>query len=202
MRVGFFKRLASFLLDAMPIFFILSLSLTLFVGDMIKSQYPDYDSKAALYQENLDEFSEMLDAYKLQLDENEITIEEYNEIFLELRSDFQNNNEYLYNLMLSYYFNVALFYFISFTVINYFYNLAFKGQTVGRKLMKIELYGRINWYSLFIREVLWKSVFWVFTFLVGIGLDWLLISFTTRKKTIRDYLSNTETRHAGVNYPF
>ena len=202
MRVGFFRRLAAFLLDAMPMMLILSLLLSLFVGDLIKSQYPNYDHKVAIYQENMDEYYDTLNNYKNRLDTNEITIEEYEEMSLDLQVDFTNNNEYFVSIIFAYYVGVSMYFFISFSFINYFYHLIFKGQTVGRKLMKIELYGRINWYTLLLREFLWKSVFWVFTLSTGIAIDFGLIAFTNKKKTIRDYLSDTELRHSGINYPF
>lgn len=202
MRPGLFRRLAAFLLDAMPIILILSLLLGFFVGDLIKSEYPNYDHKVAIYQENMDQYYATLDDYKDQYDEEEITFEEYEVISSNLQADFTSNNEYFINIIFAYYFGVAIYFFISFSVINYFYHLFFKGQTVGRKLMKIELYGKINWYTILLREFLWKSVYWVFTLSTGIAIDIGLIAFTNKKKTIRDYLSETELRHSGTSYPF
>ncbi|MCK5761291.1 MAG: RDD family protein [Candidatus Izimaplasma sp.] len=202
MRVGFFRRIAAFLLDAMPIILILSLLLSLFVGDLLKSSYPNYDHKVAIYQENMDEYYETLNIYKTRLDLEELTTEEYEEMSANLQADFTNNNEYFISIIFAYYVNVAVYFFISFTSISYVYHLYFKGQTVGRKLMKIELFGNINWYTILLREVLWKSVFWLFTFSAGIAIDMTLIAFTSKKKTIRDYLSQTELRHSGTSYPF
>jgi uncharacterized RDD family membrane protein YckC len=202
MRIGFFRRITAFLLDAMPIFMILSLLLSLFVGDLLKSPYPNYDHKVAIYQENMDEYYDTLNTYKIQLDAEELTLEEYEDMSLSLQNDFTNNNEYFISIMFAYYLNVSLYFFISFTLLNYFYHLFLKGQTVGRKLMKIELFGNINWYNILLREVLWKSVFWVFTFSAGIAIDLTLIAFTKKKKTIRDYLSQTELRYSGTSYPF
>lgn len=202
MRIGFFRRLAAFFLDAMPLVMILTLLLSLFVGDLLKSPYPDYDRKVSIYQENMDVYYETLNTYKTQLDAEELTLEEYEEMSLNLQNDFTNNNEYFISIMFAYYLNVALYYFISFTFINYFYHLFLKGQTIGRKMMKIELFGNITWFSILLREVLWKSVYWVFTFSAGIAIDMTLIAFTSKKKTIRDYLSQTELRYSGTSYPF
>ena len=185
MRIGFFRRVTAFLLDAMPIFMILGLLLSLFVGDLLKSPYPNYDHKVAIYQENMDEYYDTLNIYKTRLDAEELTLEEYEDMSLSLQNDFTNNNEYFISIMFAYYLNVALYFFISFTLLNYFYHLFLKGQTVGRKLMKIELFGNINWYNILLREVLWKSVFWVFTFSAGIAIDMTLIAFTKKKKTIK-----------------
>ncbi len=202
MRIGFFRRLTAFLLDAMPILLILSLLLSLFVGDLLKSPYQNYDHNVEVYQKNMDDYYETLNLYKSQLDSNQITLDEYDALSLSLQADFTNNNEYFISIMFAYYINVALYFFISFTIINYFYQLFLKGQTVGRKLMNIELYGEITWFNLLLREVLWKTIFWAFTFSAGIAIDIALIAFTKKRKTIRDYLSQTELRYLGTSYPF
>ena len=202
MRVGFFRRIAAFLLDAMPIMLILSLLLSLFVGSLLKSPYPNYDDDIAIYQTNMDEYYDTLNTYKNQYDAEELTLIEYEEMSATLQADFTTDNEYYISILFAYYMNVAIYFFVSFTFINYFYQLYFKGQTVGRKLMKIELFGSINWDNILLREVLWKSVFWLFTFSAGIAIDMTLIAFTSKKKTIRDYLSQTELRHSGTSYPF
>ena len=69
--------------------------------------------------------------------------------------------------------------------------------------MKIELQGKINWWTLFIREVIWKSFFWVLTlFVFGIILDGALILFTQKKRTLRDIVSGITVNVEGVTYPF
>ena len=148
------------------------------------------------------EYYDILNVYKNRLDTDELTIEEYEEMALDLQVAFTKDNQQYINIIFAYYSAVAIYFFVGFSVINYVYHLIFKGQTVGRKLMKIELYGTINWYTLLLREFLWKSVYWVFTLSTGIAIDLGLIAFTSKKKTIRDYLSYTELRHSGPSYPF
>ena len=115
MRVGFFRRLTAFLLDAMPIIMILSLLLSLFVGDLLKSSYPDYDHKISIYQENMDNYYDTLNTYKTQLDAELLEIEEYEAMALSLQDDFTNNNEYFISIIFAYYLNVAIYFFISFS---------------------------------------------------------------------------------------
>jgi len=202
MRVGFFRRLTAFLVDTMPIILTLSLLLSLFVGDLLKSEYPNYEEDFAIYQENLDVYYTSLTGLGEQRDEETITSEEYTTQSTDLREDFNTVNADYSSMILAYYLNVVLYFFISYSIINYFYNLILKGQTFGRRFMKIELYGKITWFTLLLREFLWKPVFWLFTFSAGIAIDIGLILFTKKKKTIRDYLSDTELRFTGISYPF
>ena len=202
MRVGFFRRLTAFLVDTMPIILTLSLLLSLFVGDLLKSEYPNYEEDFAIYQENLDVYYTSLTGLGEQRDEETITPEEYTTQSTDLREDFNTVNADYSSMILAYYLNVVLYFFISYSIINYFYNLILKGQTFGRRFMKIELYGKITWFTLLLREFLWKPVFWLFTFSAGIAIDIGLILFTKKKKTIRDYLSDTELRFTGISYPF
>ena len=202
MRVGLFRRGISFILDISPIFLVLSLLFSLFVGDMLQSRYDNFDRVQTLYQENRDEYFETADGYREDLNNEVITTAEYEALIQQLTDRFANNNEYLENVIFSYYSDVVVYYFVSYIVIYYFYNLFMKGQTLGRRFMKIELAGKINWWTLLIREFLWKNIFWVFTFTAGIAIDIGLIAFTKKKKTIRDLLSETYLTHEGVNYPF
>ncbi len=203
MRAGVFSRIASFLLDAMPIFLILSLLVSWFVGDLIKDQFDNYEEQSAVYQENMDIYYETLDDYDAQLEAVEITQQEHEDLTLALMDSFNDENRDFVGVMFTYYFNIILFYFVSFNFINYFYHLITKGQTIGRKLMKIELAGRIHWYTLLLRDLLWKTMFWTFTLTAGIAIDFALIAFTAKKKTLRDYLSETQIIVSGTtSYPF
>jgi len=203
MRAGLFSRLASFILDAMPVFLVLSLLVNLFVGDFIKSQYDNYEEQEIVYLENMDVYDETIIEYDTQLDNGEITRDQYDDMSIALIDSFNEDNRDFIGIMFNYYFNIALFFFTSFIFINYFYHLITKGQTIGRKLMRIELAGRINWYTLLLREVLWKTMFWTFTLTIGIVVDVLLIAFSAKKKTVRDYFSETQIIVSGTtSYPF
>jgi len=92
--------------------------------------------------------------------------------------------------------------FLVFGILYTTYQLVLKGKTLGRKLMKIELQGKTNWYNIIIREFFWKHLFWTFTFGLGIILDMGLIVFTSKKKTLRDTFSHTKLAPEGVDYPF
>lgn len=202
MRVGVFRRFASFFLDAMPILLVLGLLLNLFVGDILKSQYPNYDEIAATYQENINDYYLTLDQYLLDLNEETITQEQYDTMIVDLRDTFTLNNEYHESVILANYYSIFIYFLVSYVLISYFYNLITKGQTYGRKIMKLELVGKVNWFSLILREVLWKTLFWVFTLSIGIWVDIALITFTRKKRTFRDMLSETQVVFQGTSYPF
>ena len=202
MRPGFFRRLAAFFIDSMPILMVLSLLLTLFVGDLIKEQHPNFDNEQAIYEVNRADYNEAYQDYEDQLANEEITTQQFDDLTLALGDQFSLENEDFSKMWLSYYFQIIIYFYASYTLIYYFYVLLRKGQTYGRIMMKIELYGKINWFTLLLREFLWKTVFWAFTFSAGIAIDIGMIAFTRKKKTIRDYLSNTELRFTGPNYPF
>ena len=87
-------------------------------------------------------------------------------------------------------------------IIKYMYNLVTKGQTYGLKIMKLVLVGRISWFSLLLRELFWREIFWFFTFGVGIIIDLVMVTFTSKKKTLRDIFSNTQVIDQGTSYPF
>jgi len=200
MRIGVFKRIASYLLDAIPIIFILGLLFSLFVGSLMEPE--NYDSVLAVYEENQTEYFDTLDGYYEDYDNGLITEEELQEKEQLLLDNFLEDNAHLEDVIYTYYTNTVLYYYFGFTVIYFIYILVTKGQTFGRRFLKIQLSGRVTFWTLFLREILWKNIFWTFTFGIGFIIDWLLITFTRKKRTLRDSLTETYLSHAGIDYPF
>jgi uncharacterized RDD family membrane protein YckC len=198
MRVGLWRRLISFVLDAFPIAAIIALLFSWFVGDLLKPA--DYDNLYAQYTEIREEyFSDLEQRY---LDE-ELTYEEYRERYDSLMPSFQRATEEYYPAILKYTTRVVLYHVISFGAIYYIYQVSTKGRTLGRRMMKIELAGKVTAWRLFVREILWKYVFWTITLFVGgIMLDIAMIAFSQKKQTLRDIVSGTYLQYEGMDYPF
>jgi|GEM_PF-1871135 len=109
------------------------------------------------------------------------------------------------------------FHVIGSTIVNYLYQGIARGQTIGRRFLYLRMSGRITWWSLFMREVVWKAYIWIFaiTFInidyFGFALylysifwilDFVLIAFTRSRKTIRDKVTQTKIILDEVVYPF
>lgn len=198
MRVGAFKRIVSFIFDAMPIILILTVLFTLFVGDLLKPD--DYDNIYADYQAiRQDYFGVIEEDYR----NGDITIEEYQRQYDLVIDDFNADTEDHIAVIYVYFVNVLLYHLLSFIVVYFVYVLLTKGRTMGRRLMKIELGGKVTFWRLFLREVLWKSAFWIITFGIGgIVLDIAMISFSRRKLALRDIVSGIYVKYEGIDYPF
>ncbi len=202
MRVSLFKKTMAYLLDAMPIFFILMVLNSLFVAELLKNPYPDYDENYEVYQQNVDDYYGTLDLYYQDLEDEIITQAEYDAQVVTLRDDFLVVNDETETVIYEYFSRLIYFFIISFLVVKYLYNLFTKGQTYGLKLMKLEMVGKINWFSLLLREVFWREVFWIFTFGFGFLLDSIMLTFGKKRKTLRDMFSNTSIIYQGTSYPF
>ncbi|MBN2605038.1 MAG: RDD family protein [Bacilli bacterium] len=202
MRVGFFRRAGAFFIDSIPIIMLLSLLLSFFVGDLLKAQFENFDQISDEYTINVEEYYATLEGYNSDLENEIITQAEYEVLFADLDEQFNTDNIDAQGVILSYYMNVFFYYLISYAIISYFYNLIMKGQTFGRKLFQIELAGKITWYTLLIRELLWKTMFWITTLFFGLVIDAFMISFTKKKKTLRDIFSGTQLIFKGTSYPF
>jgi uncharacterized RDD family membrane protein YckC len=201
MRVGLFRRIASFLLDAVPILVTLSLLFSLFVGDLLKED--GYDDLIVEYQSIVDDYNATIDPYLQQFENDEITEDEYLALIQDDYDQFIEDTNIHTQAMLSYFVRGFFYHFIGFIVIYYAYNLIFKGNTYGRQIMKIELGGKITWWTIFVREIVYKVMFWLITlFIGGILIDMAVIAFSKRGKAPRDFVSNTYIKHKGVDYPF
>lgn len=202
MRVSIFKKIMAYLLDAMPIFMLLMILNTLFVAELLKNPYSDYDAKYEVYQENVDEYYSEIDIYFQDLENEDITQEEYDSQVALLREDFLEVNSETETMIFSYYTRILYYFLISFLVVKYIYNIITKGQTFGLKFMKLEMVGKVNWLSLLLREVFWRELFWIFTFGVGLFIDLIMVTVTKKSKTLRDIFSNTSIIYQGTSYPF
>jgi hypothetical protein len=70
-------------------------------------------------------------------------------------------------------------------------------------MAKIELLGNVNWWTLFVREVIWKFGYWMLLgFIGGIILDIAMISVGAKKRAPRDIVTGITVQHEGVQYPF
>jgi len=198
MRVGAFKRIVSFVFDAMPIVLVATVLFTLFVGDLLKPD--DYDNIYAEYQEIR---STYFDDLEEQYRNAEITLEEYQAEYDLIIDDFNTDTEDHILVIYTYFMYVVIYHVLSFIAIYFAYVVATKGRTLGRRLFKIQLAGKVTVWRLFLREVLWKSGYWIVTFGVGgILLDIAMISFSKRKMTLRDIVSGIYVTYEGVEYPF
>lgn len=202
MRANAPRRIMAFLFDFFIILFVLTLLFRVFGEDLAKSQFDDYDKLFETYQEHLSDYNDRADELALQYVNGVYTEDEYNEIYDQGYDDFYHNNEFYINAQVLFYFNSALFFVVGYMIFDYTQNLITKGRTLGRRSMKIELAGKVTWWTLFLREVMFKTLFWVVTLSAGIAIDFGLIAFTSKKKTMRDYLTETYVVYSGASYPF
>ncbi len=201
MRVGVLRRIGSYLLDAIPIFATLSLLFSFFVGDLIEPE--GHDELVAEFQEITEKYNTMLEPYFEEYEAGTLSEEDYNDIVENHRQYYElETRDHTYGMLL-YYQRVLIYFIASFTLVYYAYNVITKGRTIGRKMMKIELQGKINWWTLLLREVIWKTGYWMLTlFIGGILLDIAMITFTNKKQAPRDFVTGITLKFEGVNYPF
>jgi len=114
-------------------------------------------------------------------------------------------------------YTTIAYHYLGFTLANYIYQGVMRGRTFGRRFVYLSMSGQVNWWSLFMREVIWKCYLWLFaltfidiTLLIPLlfvfpavfFLDFLLIAFTRTRKTIRDRVTHTKIILDDVVYPF
>lgn len=201
MKVGALRRSGAYLLDMVPILAILSLLFSLFVGDLLKPE--NYDVLMDDLVVINDRYNEIVAPYQTQYENEELTIDEYNAIVDPLIEDYNAETTEHMSASLLYLFRTILYYITSSTMLYYIYSVVTKGSTVGRKMMKIELSGNITWFSLFVREVIWKTGYYMMTLYIGgIILDFAMVALSAKKETLRDKVTKIKVKFEGVDYPF
>ena len=204
MNAGLFKRSLAFAIDG-----IIYLSLTFWIFNFIAApiyqrQYDDFEMHWAVYFEVTDMVEEDLIPFQTQYDNNEITYTELLEIRAEIFDSYYQDPQYQesIDIALGYRDFTMLSSILIFILTSYIGVLVLKGQTLGRKLMKLRLVGEVNWFSLLLREVLWKYVFWLITLGIGLIIDVLMVFLSTNHSALRDKLSKTRVVLDDVPYPF
>jgi hypothetical protein len=198
MRVGLFRRTGAFLFDAMPIAVIVSLLFTLWIGDIIKPS--GYDEMYAEYLDIRDDYFGDLD--QMYLDE-ELSLEDYQEQYDALLPQFQAETEDHYAQIVIYMIRVVVYHLIGFTLLYFIYIVATKGRTLGRRMLHIEYGGKVTFWRLLVREVIWKFGYWTITLVIGgILLDAAMIGLSQKKQALRDIVSGIYLKYEGVEYPF
>lgn len=201
MKVGGFKRATSYLVDAMPIIMVLTLLFNWFVGDILKPE--GYDQAQAEYTELQEYYYGFLDPYAELYENEEITMEEYQAEYDNITAYFNLAARDQLAIISQYFVRIILYFVFAFALTYYVYSVLTKGRTVGRRMFKLELGGKITWWRLFVREVVWKVGFWILTFGIGgIILDFAMIGLTRKKLTSRDIISGLYVKYEGVDYPF
>ena len=177
----------------------------------------DYDQIYADYLEVEQIRQDTILDYNTQLDEGLITEDEYWDMREDLSAAFYEDNQDVITPVTQYFAYSMFYYLISINLVYIVYMLGMKGQTLGRRILKIQLFGEVKWYRIIMREFFWKNLLYSFGIIIGIGvnallgvsllllfiiIDMALIQFTKKKRTLRDMFSNTYLTPEGVNYPF
>jgi hypothetical protein len=201
MSASVFKRSMSFLIDTIIIVAIVTFAYRIFAQQLIQNQISDFETLYPAFIEAQIERSNTIQALRDELDSGLITEAEYQSSVLTVDTFYNENFVAETEVFAQYILFNIIYFFSAYLIINYIYQLIFKGQTIGRKTLKIKITGSITWWNLLFREVFWKGLYWMFTFGFGIFLDFILIALTRDKKTIRDYITRSRVIEADSLYP-
>jgi hypothetical protein len=200
MNAGFFKRSLAFIADALLIFMITVFSFQLigeplFIARTDETTFNQIEEITGLYREDLVAIEE---AYF----NGDITESEYNAQRDALEASYYDTYPEVWNLRddylnFLYFFNFG-FYLLAHTL----YMIITKGHSVGRKLVKIKLSGNTTVFTIILRELFWKYLYYIFTIGIGLFVDIYLVILTQDKKTFRDRLTGTRVILDDIVYPF
>ncbi len=201
MSASVFKRSMSFLIDTIIIIAIVTFAYRIIAQQLIQNQISDFETLYPAFVDAQFERSTTIQALRNELDLGLITEAEYQSSVFTVDTFYNENFVAETEVFAQYILFNIIYFFSAYLIINYIYQLIFKGQTIGRKTLKIKITGSITWWNLLFREVFWKGLYWMFTFGFGIFLDFILIALTRDKKTIRDYITRSRVIEADSLYP-
>ena len=204
MNASFFRRGLSFFIDA-----VIYVSLAIWVFMLIAA--PIYRNTITNFEHHMSVFEEVqglvnaeLEPYIEQYNNGEITLEEYRVHEGRILDSYYENPLYTESIDVGMQYET---FSLNTPVILFLFNnvlamIIFKGQSIGRRLMKLKLVGEINWLTLILREFLWKYFFWLVTLGMGLVLDVMMIFLSTNRLALRDRLTKTRIVLDDITYPF
>ena len=204
MSAGLFKRSLAFLIDG---FIYLSLTFWIFsfiAAPIYQRQYEDFEMHWNVYDEVMDKVDEDMKEHEERYENDEITYAQLLEKRAEIFDGYYQDPQFTESIDIALGFrDYTLFSSFSiYVLVSYLSILILKGQTIGRRLLKLRLIGEVNWLSLLLREVVWKYIFWVITLGLGFLIDVLMIFLSNNNSALRDRLSKTRVVLDDVTYPF
>ncbi len=114
---------------------------------------------------------------------------------LKLENNLITFNEY----MIDYWNWIKMLLIISFAIMAIYYvvlPLIWDGKTFGRKICGVQLKkidgSKLTFATLFVREIIFKTLWWAVTLGVGQLVDLLMVATREDKQTIRDMITGTE----------
>jgi hypothetical protein len=222
MNAGFFRRLFSSIIDLTLVFVIIYFSFALFGQSMLQGKIENFDEIDAAYTEIMtvynDNLSEVQREYdvnrELAQDDEELQAQAL-EVYLEKVDILEQQNlvdTAPYDGPLGLYFtSVVYYYMFIFLVLMSIYTVAFKGSTLGRKIMRLKLEGPVNFVTVFLHDIAFKYLLIIvlipinplfaimlimFMFLIDTGL----IAATRNKNTIRDMITKVTVERTEYKY--
>jgi len=201
MNANVLKRGLSFFIDTVFILALVVLLYRVVARPLIENSIPNFDTLYSTFIEAQDARFEEIVSVQEDLDQGLISEEAYTEQLDEIDQAYNENYADETAAYTTFITSSAVYFIGLSTLINYLYQATTGGRTVGRRVAKLRLAGPVNWWTLLVREVFWKSIYWVFTLGFGIFIDFILISLTQQRKTIRDYLTKTKVVVEDTLYP-
>lgn len=222
MNAGFFRRLLSSLIDMAFVFTIIYISFIAFGQNMLQNKIENYDEINAAYTEIMTVYNNNLTEIQREYDVNKELAgedEELKAIALEnylVQQEILEEQNFIdtepYNGPLGIYFtSVVYYYMFIFLMLMTIYSLAFKGITLGRKVMRIKLAGPVNIATIFLHDIAFKYLliivlipinvlFAIMLIMFMFLIDTALIAATKNKITIRDMITKITVERTEYKY--
>ncbi|MDP2424974.1 MAG: RDD family protein [Candidatus Izemoplasmatales bacterium] len=222
MNAGFIRRGVSTFFDFVIVIALIYLSYLGVGRTIIQNQIPYFDELYGAFLEINDAYGEDVERVRLEYDASIELAGGNKDLEAQALANYTTSLTILdqqnlidiepYNRPITKFFLNSIYYFaIGFLIVMGIYTVAVKGKTFGRRIMKLELTGKLNPTSIFVHDILLKYFIIVLTlvisiygglmvFLLALLVDMALMTFTRNKRTFRDTLLNMDISVQGRGY--
>lgn len=210
MNAGFVRRALSAAVDLVAVLLLIYVTFLIAGRQVLRDQVEDFDRIYEAYQEITEAYNadtelarlEYTAALELAGDNKTLqtlALENYQARLAVLDEQNVVDIEPFNRPLSGYFLNIIYYFAIGFVMLYGIYTVVMNGKTLGRRLLQVELEGKVNPVTIFLHDVVLKYFIPILILVVNLYtgallllfsalLDLIMISFSRKRATLRDFV--------------
>jgi hypothetical protein len=210
MNAGFVRRALSAAVDLVAVLLLIYVTFLIAGRQVLRDQVEDFDRIYEAYQEITEAYNadtelarlEYTAALELSGDNKTLqtlALENYQARLAVLDEQNVVDIEPFNRPLSGYFLNIIYYFAIGFVMLYGIYTVVMNGKTLGRRLLQVELEGKVNPVTIFLHDVVLKYFIPILILVVNLYtgallllfsalLDLIMISFSRKRATLRDFV--------------
>lgn len=217
MNAGFFRRSLSAAVDLFVVLLLIYVSFLIAGRQILRDQVEDFDRIYEAYTEITEAYNDDAELARLEYTAalelagedktlQTLALENYQARLAVLDEQNVVDIEPFNRPLSGYFLNIIYYFAIGFVILYGIYTVALSGKTLGRRLLLVEIVGKVNPITIFLHDVVLKYFIPILVLVINLYtgamlllfsalLDLIMISFSRNRSTLRDFVLKFKLVH-------